>query len=230
MTGVSIRPEVPLKARGPLLLISTLLMTLAWSLPGAAAPTTRVQVRIVTGHTELAAGSVVELRIYEAAKSVVRAPLTHGESWPGDSTRLIPVILNTPIAPRTVLRFELYYRASRPVSPPWEVVAADVNVSTGLVPDLLLNSTLSGVITGQGELATEERAAGSITCVTDSDCDDHRKCNGRERCAPGNPGADARGCLKGAPVVCPVNQVCTEDHGCRGPDAVRGAPAAQPQP
>jgi len=149
MRGVSIRPEVPLKARGPLLLIPTLLMTLAWSLPGAfAAPTTRVQVRIVTGHTELAAGSVVELRIYEAGKNVVRAPLTHGESWPGDSTRLIPVILNAPIDPRAVLRFALYYRASSPLSPPWEVVAADVDASTGLVPDLFLSSSLSGVVPG----------------------------------------------------------------------------------
>jgi hypothetical protein len=83
----------------------------------------------------------------------------------------------------------------------------------------LLNTTLSGVFTRQGELASEERSAGSMTCVTDADCDDHRKCNGHERCAPGNAQADARGCLKGTPLVCPVNQVCTEEHGCHGLDA-----------
>ena len=49
-----------------------------------------------------------------------------------------------------------------------------------------------------------------MTCVSDADCDDHRRCNGRERCAPRSAGADARGCVSGQPTVCPVNQVCSE--------------------
>lgn len=193
-----------------------------------AASVTHAQVRVVTGAAELTAGSVLELRIYQAGKAVVRVALAHGEPWPRDSTRVIPVTLPAPIDPRTVLRFGLYYRASSPMSAPWEVVAADVDLSPGPTPELLLNTSLSGVISRQGELASEERAQGSLTCVTDSDCDDHRRCNGRERCLPGGAGADARGCVKGSPVACPVNQVCTEDRGCRGLDAARAPPSGAP--
>jgi hypothetical protein len=170
----------------------------------------------VTGATELSAGSVVELRIYEAGKSVRRLQLTHGESWPGDSTRLIP-LLTDPLDPRAVLRYGLYYHAASPLSPNWEIVAAEVDVSSGQgAPERLLNTTLSGVLSHQGELSTEERTASALLCASDADCDDHRSCNGHERCAPRSPGADPRGCVKGAPVVCPVNQVCSEEHGCRG--------------
>ena len=55
-----------------------------------------------------------------------------------------------------------------------------------------------------------------MACKSDADCDDKRSCNGLERCAPRAAGADARGCVKGTPVVCPVNQVCGEGVGCRG--------------
>ena len=84
-----------------------------------------------------------------------------------------------------MLRFSLYYRAASPLAPPWEVVAADVDLSAGRgPPQLLLNTTLSGEIERQGELATLERDASTMTCVTDADCDDRRSCNGHERCAP----------------------------------------------
>ncbi|MDB6082673.1 MAG: hypothetical protein JWN43_554 [Gammaproteobacteria bacterium] len=184
-----------------------------------AAPTTHIQVRIVTGGEELTAGSVLELRVYEAGKAVRRLSLTHGEAWPRDSTRVIPLTLADPLDTRAVLRFGLYYRAGNTGAPPWEVVAAEVDLTAGReTPERLLNATLSGVIDRQGELATEERDAGSMTCATDTDCDDHLNCDGHERCSPRTAGADARGCVKGSPVVCPVNQVCTEAHGCRGPD------------
>jgi hypothetical protein len=184
-----------------------------------AAPVTHIQVRVVTGGVELAAGSLVELRIYEAGKPVRHLPLTHGDVWPRDSTLVVP-LLTEALDARTVLRFGLYYRAASPLAAPWEVVSAEVDLAPGsATPELLLNATLSGVIARQGELATDEREAGSMTCAADSDCDDHRSCNGHERCAPHSAGADARGCAKGTPVVCPVNQVCTETRGCRGLDA-----------
>lgn len=194
----------------------------------AAVPVSHLQVRIVSGPEELSAGSVLELRIYEAGKAVRRFPLTHGESWPADSTRLIPLTLSDALDPRAVLRYSLYYKAASPLAPDWEVVAADVDISAGHeAPQRLLNATLSGVLSRQGELATEERGASAIACATDADCDDHRSCDGHERCAPRTPGADARGCVKGMPVVCPVNQVCSEAHGCRGVDAPKSAPAAR---
>jgi hypothetical protein len=182
-----------------------------------AVPVSHIQVRIVTGVADLAAGSYLELRIYEAGKAVKRMALTHGEAWPRDSTRVIPLTLNEAIDPRNVQRFSLYYRAANPLSPPWEVVAADVDLSAGREPQqLLLDTTLSGEIARQGELATLNRDAGTMTCMSDADCDDQKACNGVERCAPHAPGADARGCVAGSPMICPVNQVCAEGRGCVG--------------
>jgi hypothetical protein len=218
--------------RLPLTGIVPVLIAFALAVSNAvAAPATHLQVRIVTGAEELTAGSVLELRIYEAGKGVRRLPLTHGESWPRDSTRVIPLTLTDALDARSVLRFGLYYRAVNPLTPPWEVVAAEVDLSSGREsPQRLLNATLSGVIARQGELATEEREAGSMACVSDADCDDHLNCNGHERCAPRSAGADARGCVKGWPVVCPVNQVCTEARGCRGTDTAPPAPVAPTAP
>ena len=116
-----------------------------------------------------------------------------------------------------MLRFSLYYRSASPSAPELEIVAADVELpSTKEPPERLLDATLSGVIAGQGELATMDRDQAALACKSDSDCDDRRTCNGRERCAPRAADADARGCVKGTPVVCPVNQVCGEGVGCRG--------------
>jgi hypothetical protein len=197
--------------------------------PAFAATVTHIQMRIVTGADELTAGSVLELRIYEAGKAARHLPLTHGEAWPRDSTRIIPLTLAEPLDPRAVLRFGLYYRAASPLAPAWEVVAAEVEFSSGgAAPERLLNARLTGVIDRQGELASEEREPGTMACGSDADCDDHRSCNGHERCAPRSEGADARGCVKGLPVVCPVNQVCTEEHGCRGVETA--APAAPAPP
>jgi hypothetical protein len=196
-------------------------MLLAASMAVGAAPVSNLEVRVVTGALELSAGSVLELRIYETGKQVRHFALAHGEAWPRDSTHLIPLSLAEPLDPRAVSRFALYYRAASPLTPPLEVVAADVDLSPGGEhPDRLLNTTLSGTITRQGELATEERDAASMSCVTDADCDDHRSCNGHERCAARSAQADARGCVAGKPVVCPVNEVCSESRGCLGTAAI----------
>src|ERR1700676_3877190 len=193
---------------------------LAWALGPAraqAVPVSHLEVKIVTGAEELGAGSSLELRIYEAGKSVRRLPLVHGEAWPRDSTHIIPVKMSEPLDPRNVVRFSLYYRSASPSAPELEIVAADVELpSTKEPPEKLLDATLSGVIARQGELATVDREQSALACRSDADCDDKRTCNGQERCAPHAPGADARGCVKGIPVVCPVNQVCSEGAGCRG--------------
>jgi hypothetical protein len=193
---------------------------LLWALgaaDAAAAPVSHLEVRVVTGAEELSAGSSLELRIYEAGKNVRRLPLAHGEAWMRDSTHIIPVKLSDPLDPHNVLRFSLYYRGASPLSPALEIVSADVELpSAGDLPQRLLDATLSGTIARQGELATVDRDQSSLACKTDADCDDKRTCNGAERCAPHAADADARGCVKGTPVVCPVNQVCGEGVGCRG--------------
>jgi hypothetical protein len=127
------------------------------------------------------------------------------------------VKLSDPLDPRSVVRFSLYYRSAGPTPQGLEIVAADVELPSGKQsPERLLDTTLSGVISGQGELATSDRDEAALLCKSDSDCDDKRMCNGVERCAPRSAGADARGCVKGTPLVCPVNQVCAEGVGCRG--------------
>jgi hypothetical protein len=215
--------KLPFISKWPIVLLMTLCAAAAYALP-----VSRVQVRIVTGFADLSAGSYLELRIYEAGKPVRRLPLTHGEAWPRDSTRVIPLTLNEALDPRNVQRFSLYYRAASPLAPPWEVVAADVDLSAGRDPQqLLLNATLSGEIAGRGELATGERDASTMVCMTDADCDDHKSCNGHERCAPHTAGADARGCVSGSPVVCPVNQICAEGRGCVGAGDLKPLPAAK---
>jgi hypothetical protein len=209
--------KLHLRLSGAMLSVCVLCATLA-----QAVPVSRLEVRVVTGAQALTAGSDLELRIYEAGKNVRRLPLVHGESWLPDSTHLIPVKLNDALDPRNVSRFALYYRAGSPLAPAWEVVAADVELPSGqATPALLLDATLSGVIARQGELATVEREQSAMACRSDADCDDHKSCNGSERCAPRSAGADARGCVKGSPVVCPVNQVCGEGVGCHGTDALK---------
>lgn len=187
----------------------------------AAEPVSHLEVHVVTGRSELSAGSVLELRIYESGKPVRRVMLTHGEAWPHDSTRLIPVSLREPLDPGAVSRFAVYYRAASPLTPPWELVAADVELARNGEPyRKLLGATLSGTIAREGELATEEREAAAMLCTTDADCDNHRRCDGAERCRPRSVGADARGCVKGLPVACAVNEVCSEQRGCIGPATI----------
>ena len=154
----------PLTRNWTLVLLLTLVAAVS-----RAVPVSHLQVRVVTGPTELSPGSYVELRIYEAGKAVRRYPLTHGEAWARDSTRVIPLTLNDALDPRNVLRFSLFYRAASPLSPPWQVVAADVDLSAGREPSqLLLGTTLSGEIARQGELATLERDVSTISCMSDT--------------------------------------------------------------
>src|SRR5271170_2486553 len=111
--------KLPFISKWPIVLLMTLCAAAAH-----AVPVSHVQVRIVTGIADLSAGSYLELRIYEAGKPVRRLPLTHGEAWPRDSTRVIPLTLNEALDPRDVQRFSLYYRAASPLSPAWTVVSA----------------------------------------------------------------------------------------------------------
>src|SRR4029077_15775069 len=120
-----------MKLHLPMLILPTLMAGTLGASPAVAVPVSRLEVRVVTGAAELSAGSDLELRIYEAGKSVRRLPLVHGEAWLPSSTHLIPVKLNDALDPRNVVRFALYYRAGNPLAPAWEVVSADVEISSG---------------------------------------------------------------------------------------------------
>lgn len=208
-----------------------LLLLGAAALDARAQPVSQIQVRIVNGAADLLAGSYVELRIYELNGTQRRLPLTHGETWPRESTRVIPIALSEPLDPRRVVRFSLYYRALNAASPPWQVTAAEVDLPTEQGPaEILLATTLTGEIQRQGELVSTARDPSTMTCLSDSDCDDHRRCNGQERCAPQTAGADERGCVRGTPVVCPVNAVCSEGRGCVGVASLGPAPSTPAAP
>jgi hypothetical protein len=47
-------------------------------------------------------------------------------------------------------------------------------------------------------------------CRSDAECSDGDFCTGPERCAPGAPGTDARGCAAAAALPCSGNQYCNE--------------------
>lgn len=46
-------------------------------------------------------------------------------------------------------------------------------------------------------------------CTSDQQCQDGLFCNGTERCAPGGPGADAKGCVASV-YTCPAGLFCSE--------------------
>src|ERR1700722_6175061 len=97
--GISVNMRPPFARHWMLLLLTVA------AAASQAVPLSNVQVRGVTGPNELSAGSYVELRIYEAGKAVRRYPLTHGEAWAADSTRVIPLAINEALDSRSVLRF-----------------------------------------------------------------------------------------------------------------------------
>ncbi len=49
-----------------------------------------------------------------------------------------------------------------------------------------------------------------LRCTRDAECADGLYCNGVERCLPGDPAADARGCVAPAAAACMAGQTCDE--------------------
>ncbi|MCZ8133383.1 MAG: hypothetical protein O9284_19140 [Steroidobacteraceae bacterium] len=189
----------------------------------ATGPVTRLEVRIVTGTDPAAPGGVVELRLRETGRPDRRLTLTRGDAWPAGSTRVIPLPLAEPVDPDAVTRFGLAFLGTGGPADAWDVASAEVYAVNGRERTRLLDVSLQGLVRHGGEIATPDRAASTLTCRRDADCDDGRACNGRERCTPGARGGDARGCQAGAPLMCPTNQVCVEGQGCRGVDGGVGA-------
>lgn len=214
--------------RHPLVLALAATVVLVASLAAApavrAAPdVTRLEVRVVTGADGAGPGGHAELRVRELGKPERRIPLARGDGWPAGSTRVVPVTLPEPIDADAVARVGIYYRSANPAAPDsWEIAGADVFALRGTERVRLNGASIQGVVLREGELASAERAVSSLTCVTDSDCSDGRMCNGAEICQPGARNADVRGCVRGAPMSCPVNQACIEGQGCRSAGEATG--------
>jgi hypothetical protein len=211
-----------------------LILGLAVCAPALGVPGVyRLEVRIATGTEGAPAGAHVELRLREAGRAEQRFPLAGDAPWPAGSTRTVPIALNEPLDPDAVARFSIYYRGPAGAPASWEIASAEVFALSAEGHEWPLGPAIRGVIRREGEISSAERAASSLMCVTDADCDDGRACNGRERCEPGARNANARGCVAGVPVACPTNQVCMERLGCRGMEGSdmakapgAGAPAA----
>jgi hypothetical protein len=198
----------------PILLV---LFAVAGGVAHAAPNVTRLEVRIATGADGVGPGGYVELRLREFGRGERRAVIARGDAWPAGSTRVVPVTLPEPIDADAIARVGIYYRAANASQPDsWEIASADVVALRGSERVRLTAAPIQGVLLKEGELASAERATSTLTCVMDSDCSDGRSCNGAEKCSPGARGADARGCLRGTPVSCPINQACIEGQGCRG--------------
>ena len=196
-------------------LVATLFVaTVACAADGALV--SALDVSVTSGPAELPRGAVLELKIYEQGPVARTLVLTHGEAWPAAATRVIRVTLDRPLDPRRVRRFSLAYRAPRNGLTAWEVESAQVEWEANGERQRLLAASLAGVVAVDRELSSADVQDHQLLCATDADCDNGRTCDGVERCEPHNRRADARGCVSGRPVTCPINQVCVEHVGCRG--------------
>ena len=188
-----------------------------------ALPVSHLQVRIVTGGQDLSAGSVFGTAHLRSRQG--------GASAAVDAWRIVAARLDArhPPDPERVRSTRATCCASAcTIAPP----VRSHRPGRWLPPMSICRPVASrrnscstrrsrGRSSGRANSRLSERDVSTMTCVTDSDCDDQRSCNGHERCAPRTAGADARGCVRGSPVVCPVNQVCSEGRGCIGADSAK---------
>lgn len=93
-----------------------------------------------------------------------------------------------------------------------------------LLASLLVFATASSVASDRPSVMVRGATCFTETHRSDAYCSDGVYCNGTERCAPGNPAADERGCVPGAPP-CREGERCNEVQdrchtiACEVPDA-----------
>jgi hypothetical protein len=92
-----------------------------------------------------------------------------------------------------------------------------IAISTAVLTTLLASASLAacgGVapasLADDGGVPMDDAAP--VLCARDADCDDATFCTGTETCAPGNPSADAHGCVAGA-SPCDASGTCDERIG-----------------
>lgn len=88
------------------------------------------------------------------------------------------------------------------------------NSRSVLAASLLLGLTFEACTSSPGGADSapqgSDGALDAAPCRTNQDCDDQLYCNGAERCVPGNPSADSRGCVSAGRSPCAEGQLCVE--------------------
>src|SRR5258708_29695376 len=100
--GGAVKLHLPTMSVWPIALLWALCATSA-----GAIPVSHLEVRVVTGADELSAGSSLELRIYEAGRSVRRLPPVPAEGWPRDYPQITPVNLHQALQPPNAEHFSI---------------------------------------------------------------------------------------------------------------------------
>jgi hypothetical protein len=106
-------------------------------------------------------------------------------------------------------------------SPPRARLDAGVRLDAPALPDVRLPDVPGADVPrctvdrdcDDGASCSDDACVGGL-CVSvprDERCDDGTFCDGFERCVPGAPGSDARGCAPGSPVACDDGVACTVD-------------------
>src|SRR5262249_41037231 len=72
------------------------------------------------------------------------------------------------------------------------------------------DSVADGVVRDAEDAPVDQSTEAATPCRNDGECSDTLFCNGAERCMPGAPGADARGCLAATSSSCAATQTCNE--------------------
>ena len=200
-------------------------IVLAIAAPAVAEQVRALDVTVTGGERPFPAKATLLLRIYEQSPLPRVLTVVRDVEWPAGATRIVRLILDRPLESSRVRRFALSLEAGAADTASWDVESAFVEWQGPAGRERLLAANLAGVVAVGRDLASAERREGDGLCNSDGDCSDGLDCNGLERCAPHAVGADARGCVVGRPIACPVNTVCAEHRGCVGPAPVRAAPA-----
>jgi hypothetical protein len=176
-----------------------------------------IDVTVTAGMRPFPARAALLLKLYEQGPVPTVLTVVRDVEWPPGATRIVRLVLDRPFEPARVRRFALAIDTGAAGTATWDVESAFVEWQGPAGRERLLASNLVGVVAAGRDLASAERHDGDWRCASDGDCSDGLECNGLERCAPEAAGADAHGCVTGRPMACPVNTVCAERRGCRGP-------------
>ena len=162
----------------------------------------------------------VHLRIRGDGPNIEIRNLNKGQEWPGGSVRTVRVPLSPALDPARLTHIVLYMSFGGGIFPDhWHLDSLRVSLVRGGETQLLWQSTYSPVtvFSTEGPSLEIDLPPRERECVTDSQCDDGRFCNGPERCVIRRVRGDViRACESALEVPqCPQGSLCHEPGQCR---------------